>query len=141
MLTTAFAILIDVDHILSALGFDVSGRPDHSILYAALSSVFIVYLAIKLNVSKGSTIKLAFVGAVTVLAHVSYDVFASNGSSFQPFIPFSFVTIDFAFSTWIVFEAAAIVLAVLATLIAKVYSRESQRRERMVSHSRERLRL
>jgi hypothetical protein len=137
MLTTAFAILIDVDHILSAIGFDVSGRPDHSILFAALSSVFIVYLAVKMNVSKESTIKLAFVGAVTVLAHLSYDVFASNGSSFQLFIPFSFVTINFSDNTWIILEVAAIVLAIVATLTSKLSSKS----QRDWIASRERLKL
>src|ERR1700731_1326640 len=38
LLTGGLAILIDVDHVLSALGFNVSGRPDHSILFLIVST-------------------------------------------------------------------------------------------------------
>jgi len=123
LLTSGLAILIDVDHILSALNFDVSGRPDHSIMYAIISSLFIVYLATKLRLSKQVRIKLAFVGTVTILAHLSYDVFAAQGSSFQIFIPFSFQSVSFGFDSWVYLEAAALVVAFLGLLFARRFGR------------------
>ncbi|MHB8567156.1 MAG: hypothetical protein ACYC7D_11560 [Nitrososphaerales archaeon] len=126
LLTSGLAILIDIDHLLSALNFDVSGRPDHSIMYAIVSTLFIIYVGTKLGLSRDFRIKLAFVGAVTLLAHISYDIFASHGSSFQIFIPFSFESVTFGFGAWIYFEVAGAVLAFLGLFAARKYGRKSR---------------
>ena len=124
LLTGALAILIDVDHLLSAFNFNVSGRPDHSILYLFVSTTFIIYFGVRLGVSKQVLSKLVFVGPITLLAHLSYDVFASSGTTFQLFIPFSFQEIGFPDYSWIILEAAAILLSALGLYASK---RNSQR--------------
>lgn len=118
LLTGSLAILIDVDHIFSALGFNVSGRPDHSILFLIVSTAFIIYLAVRMRVSQKLLTKLAFVGAIALLAHLAYDVFAQSGSTFQLFIPFSYEEIAVPDYSWILFEVAAIFTAIFAPYLA-----------------------
>ena len=119
LMTSGFAILIDVDHLLSALDFSVSGRPDHSILYAVVSTMFIIYLSSRLDISKKVKVKLGFVGAVTLLSHLAYDVFASPGTSFQLFIPFSFQNISFGFNSWMYFEISGVIIALCGLILSR----------------------
>jgi uncharacterized membrane protein len=127
LLTGALAILIDIDHILSALGYSVSGRPDHSILYLIVSTSFILYLGTRLRLSNQLLAKLLFVGPITLLAHLSYDVFAAGGTTFQILIPFSYQEFFFADWTWIVFESAAIILALVGLILSRSFSRKAKK--------------
>ena len=120
MLTGSLAVLIDIDHLLSALNFDVTGRPDHSILYMILSALFVLYLARRLHLAQGFTTKLAFVAPISLFAHFSYDVFASSGTVFQPLIPFSFQAYYFPYYSWAIFEAAALILAGLGLYLSRM---------------------
>jgi hypothetical protein len=119
LLTGALAILIDADHVLSALGFNVSGRPDHSILYLFVSTAFILYLGVRLGVSGKLLTKLTFIGPITLLAHLSYDVFAQAGTTFQLFIPVSYREIAFPDYSWIILEFAAILLSAAGFYLSK----------------------
>ena len=130
LLTGALAILIDVDHILSALGFNVSGRPDHSIVFLIVSTAFIGYVSVRMHVSSKLLTKLTFVGVIALLAHLSYDVFAQSGSTFQLFIPFSFQEIAVPDYSWIILEAAAIITSLVALYLS---SRIRDRRKKVVS--------
>lgn len=113
-LSGVFAMLIDSDHVLDALGFYVSGRPDHSFFYAVLSGLVLYYLARRLNLGGERQVKFAFLGAVVVFAHISYDIFASyvliigKGYYFPLFDPFNFATVSLSFDYWIVFEVAGL---------------------------------
>ena len=127
LLTGVLAILIDIDHILSAIGYDVSGRPDHSILFLIVSTAFILYLGTRLQLSSELLLKLLFVGPITLLAHLSYDVFAANGTTFQILIPFSYQEFYFADWTWIVFESAAVILAILGLILSRSASRKPKK--------------
>jgi len=127
LLTGALAILIDIDHVLSALGYSVSGRPDHSILYLVVSTAFILYVGTKLRLSNELLARLSFVGPITLLAHLSYDVFAANGTTFQILIPFSYQEFFFADWTWIVFESVAVMLAVIGLIVSKQFSRKTRK--------------
>jgi hypothetical protein len=118
LLTGALAILIDVDHVLSALGFNISGRPDHSILFLIVSTAFITYISVRMGVPQKLFTKLAFVGAIALFAHLSYDVFAQSGTTFQLFIPFSYQEVAISDYSWIVFEAVAILVALFASYLA-----------------------
>lgn len=114
LLTGSLAVLIDIDHVLSALNYDVSGRPDHSILYVAVSALFIFYAGKRSRLSEVTTTKLAFVAPIAVLAHFSFDVFASSGTIFQALIPFSFQRFYFPDFTWAILEAVALLVSCLA---------------------------
>ncbi|MDA4129688.1 MAG: hypothetical protein OK457_02850 [Thaumarchaeota archaeon] len=121
LMTGALAILIDADHILSALNFDVSGRPDHSILYLIVSTALVIYVAVRMKVSTKLLTKLAFVGPITLFAHLAYDVFAASGSTFQLFIPFSFQEVVFPDYSWMILEGVALLLSVAGLYLSKKY--------------------
>ncbi|HXQ91397.1 MAG TPA: hypothetical protein VN739_00215 [Nitrososphaerales archaeon] len=127
LLTGALAILIDIDHVLSAVGYSVSGRPDHSVLYLIVSTSFILYLGTKLRLSNELLAKLLFVGPITLLAHLSYDVFTAGGTTFQILIPFSYQEFFFSDWTWIVFESGAIVLALTGLILSRSFSRKAKK--------------
>ena len=83
LLAGAESILIDADHLLSALDFAVEGRLAHSASFAIAAAlvnkmVFLVTLA-------------------AVSTHLGYDVFAGNGL-FPLLAPFT--TTSYSFPTW-----------------------------------------
>ena len=141
LLAGAMAVGIDSDHILGALNLSISGRPDHSFLYAIISAFFLVLIAKRVvpngavNGKKGQERdkkrgrkeimirKILLVPPITLLAHISFDIFAAyrifpsvppgGGASFPLFVPFSFQTVQFGYSAWIWFEITALVIAVV----------------------------
>jgi hypothetical protein len=135
-LTGIFAVAIDTDHILYAMGFYVSETPDHSFFYAILSGLILLYVARRMKLGKEREIKFAFLGPVVVLSHISYDIFASyaffieRGYSFPLFDPFSFSKIPFSFNYWLLFEISAFLLAVCGLYVArKVQKRTKETRD------------
>jgi hypothetical protein len=122
LLTGSLAVLIDSDHILTALGFPVVGRPDHSILYAVVSLIALVAIGRKLNLPKQVLVKLAFVAPITVLSHIAYDVFASTGPTFPLFVPFDFGEIYIPYEFSYLLEALAFLLALLGYFVSRKYS-------------------
>lgn len=123
-LTGALAVLIDSDHILSTLNLPVSGRPDHSILYALVSLIALVYIGTRLGLDLSTITKLAFIAPITVLSHVSYDVFAGTGASFPLFVPFDFGGITLPDYSWLILEGAATILSIVAYYVARKYGAE-----------------
>ena len=121
VLGAAFAIVIDADHILGALNLNVSGRPDHSIAFAATGAVA-VWLVVRkypsMGLRQGALATSALVPA-SVLSHVSYDVLAANeifnglGSSFPIYSPFSFSLVPFPTWSWIVLELAGLLFSLM----------------------------
>ncbi|MHB1908606.1 MAG: hypothetical protein ACYCQJ_07005 [Nitrososphaerales archaeon] len=122
LLTGSAAVLIDTDHILSALDFNVTGRPDHSFLFFLVSATALIYVAQRMGLPKSFITKLAFVAPVVLFSHISYDIFSGTGSTFQLFIPFSFQTFDLPYYFWIVFEIIALGLSTTQF----IYSRRSR---------------
>lgn len=131
-LTGSLAVLIDIDHLLSALNFDVSGRPDHSILYVLLVVLFL-YISRRLGFSNSSTAKLLFVAPVTLLSHLSFDMFASSGTSFQLLIPFSFQQYYFPYSDWSIFEIAGLLVSVCGLFVSLRLSASVRRKIRVLN--------
>jgi hypothetical protein len=114
------SVLIDSDHLLDGLNFAVSGRPDHSIFFAALSAFMLVLVAKKLHFTKASQIKVGFLAPVIVTNHIAYDIlYAGGASSFQLFIPFSFQEVTLPYSDWDVLLFAAIMIASIGYLVAR----------------------
>jgi hypothetical protein len=131
LLTGAAAVFIDTDHILSAIGFDVSGRPDHSFLFVAVSAIILFYVAQRSDeFSKNFLIKFSFFAPVVVFSHIAYDIFAvpmGSSSSFQLFIPFSYASVTLQYNYWIVFEALALVFSFTGYVLAKLLSTNNRR--------------
>ena len=119
ILTGSLAVLIDVDHLLSIMNFDVSGRPDHSILYATIAAVLMFYVGRELKFSKDLFAKFIFVAPVSMLAHISYDILVSPGTTFQFLIPFSFQQFEPPHFTWTLFEVAALLLSLVGLYFSR----------------------
>ncbi len=132
LLTGALAVLIDSDHILATLNFSVSGRPDHSILYAVVSLVVLLYLGRKLGLDESTLTKIAFIAPIALLSHISYDIFARTGPSFPLLVPFDFGEIYLPFYFWYILEASAVLIAIAAYFAARRYQ-NSNRKARDVS--------
>jgi len=118
------AVFIDVDHLLAALGFAVSSRPDHSIVYAVVASISLVLIAGRVHLPKVRAKKAASAGFIVVLSHIAYDIFSatyvqpSTANSFPLFIPFSFQTVGFTGWYWLVFESTAVAVSVVVYFTA-----------------------
>jgi len=128
----SMAVLIDTDHLLAALGFAVSSRPDHSLAFAAVSSVALALLARRFRVPSSKSVKMPFLGPVVVLSHIAYDVFSATstqpggGGAFPLFIPLTFETVDFVGWYWLLFEGIAAAASVAGYLITKYHRRRGQ---------------
>jgi hypothetical protein len=100
------SILIDSDHILSALNYPVDGRLAHSVFFAIFAATLISYVA---RPGKRSKRAVFLVTLAAIPAHMSYDVFAGDG--FFPILtPLSFVTYSFPYWTWPVLLIVAMTL-------------------------------
>jgi hypothetical protein len=130
LLTGALAVLIDSDHSLATLGFPVTGRPDHSILYAIVSLVALVYVAKKMGFDNSTLIKIAFIAPITLLAHISYDVFVGPGPGFPLLVPFDFSVYTLPSYFSYVLEIAAFLLSIVAYFVSRKYgTRKAQNLE------------
>ena len=123
-------MLIDVDHILAVIGYSVSGRPDHNLLYLLVSAVLLFIVAKRLGYSSGRLAKVAFVGPIALFSHISYDLYAAGPpySAFPLFAPFSFQNIYLPYSDWLPFEIAGLAVAVLALFLARRLQRKAMRK-------------
>ncbi len=107
------SVLIDMDHLLAAQGYPVGGRLAHSVFFALVAALLLAYLARK----SGRPARGAFfVTLSSVAAHVSYDVFAGNGS-FAILSPVSLASYAFPEWTWPLLLGLGFVMNVLSTLV------------------------
>lgn len=86
ILTAILSVVLDVDHALSVLGFQVNGRPSHSLVFIILSTIIIGYL-LKVRPSRFNW----KVGAATLssfLLHIAYDAQTTN-AGVPIFLPFT----------------------------------------------------
>jgi hypothetical protein len=100
------AVLIDSDHVLSALNLPVMARLSHSIPFAVIITV--VFLLFPQRLIHRKT--LAMVTVASILTHMSYDIYAGNGQ-FPLMAPFSFQFYNFPYYYWPIFELGAILLS------------------------------
>lgn len=107
---TAFTTLIDADHIPQFLGFNVYGRPAHSIIFIVLSSVLIALLSRK---RRNEALASGLITASAGLSHLALDTFA-GGPVFPLFMPLAGVEVILPDSIWILFQTIAILLAFIS---------------------------
>lgn len=112
LLSAGESILIDVDHILGALGFHVAGRLAHSVFFALAAAALLACLSARIG-RQGRGV--FFVTLAAVASHLSYDAFAGNGL-FYVLSPLSFAAYLFPYWTWPVLLAAALGLSAMARL-------------------------
>lgn len=111
--TGLFAVLIDSDHLVALLHVEALSRMSHSIAFGAIAVVILLLVFGRKDYRLGAT---AFAG---LLAHISFDTFAGEDGKFPLFTPFYNHQIVFPNSDWIVFEAIAVAIAVLALALSR----------------------
>jgi hypothetical protein len=100
------AILIDADHVMGAFSFPVQTRLSHSIGFILLGPLVMGRIAGK---NKGFSGPVAVVTFASVLAHLSYDVFAGNGA--VPILdPASIGFYTLPYWSWLPLEAVAVAI-------------------------------
>ncbi|MFI5421383.1 MAG: hypothetical protein ACHQ1H_10495 [Nitrososphaerales archaeon] len=113
ILTGLLCILIDIDHFQIALGFQLSGNPDHSIFFALVSALVLASVS-----PPRLKIELFAAGFVVLFAHVAFDVFA-GWNLFQLLIPLNFKVFTLPKTSWFTLELGAITIAIAATLLTR----------------------
>jgi hypothetical protein len=122
VLSGLLAVVIDVDHILATLNLATISRPAHSFVFVPLTFLLLAYAAAKSGMTD-RWVKVAFLAPVVFFSHVAYDIFAAyvifggRGASFPLLAPFSFAMTTFQYSTWIWFEAGALLIAAVARAV------------------------
>ncbi|TLY01148.1 MAG: hypothetical protein E6K95_07290 [Thaumarchaeota archaeon] len=103
LVCTGESLLIDADHLPSALNFPVLPRLAHSVFFALFTGVLICYA---LRREKRPDFRLLLVTIGGVFSHLSYDVLAGNGQ-FPILSPFYLASFSFPYFSWILFEVGA----------------------------------
>jgi hypothetical protein len=86
ILTGLMAVTIDADHLLSATGFDIQGRIDHSIPFAILSSILMGLITSKMyyKISKANLIILPQPPLASISFTPSSAPLVSNNNNSKP---------------------------------------------------------
>jgi len=103
LVCTGESLLIDADHLASALNFPVLPRLAHSVFFALFTGVIISYA---LRREKRPDFRFLLVTIGGVLSHLSYDVLAGNGQ-FPILSPFYLGSFSFPYLSWVELEVGA----------------------------------
>ena len=101
LLVMGESVLIDSDHLLSALNLPVEPRLAHSIAFALIAATLLAYVG-KRGAGVDRGIFMSTLGSVA--AHFSYDIFAGY-ELFPVLAPFSAAYFSFPYYAWVLFEA------------------------------------
>jgi len=97
------SLLIDADHLPSALNFPVLPRLAHSVFFGLFTGVIISYALRREGRPDFRFLAVAIGG---VFSHLSYDVLAGSGQ-FPILSPFYLGSFSFPYLSWILLEVAA----------------------------------
>jgi len=126
------AITIDTDHLLYFFRL-IEGRIDHSILFAAISSIFMGLLLSQINIfqkiftsktlsNKNSIfVQIFIISMVAFFTHIAYDTVIDKEPWFPFFAPFSFERILIPQNSGWIFE-------IISVLLIYLYFRRSDRK-------------
>ena len=120
-LTGAFAILLDADHLLQFFNVEMIARMVHSLPFAIIIAVIMLYVFGKKDY------RLAAISFSAILSHIAFDiwlnaqVFPGSSSGFPLFSPFTVEIIKFQGLDWLYLEILAIVIVgIIAILDRKI---------------------
>ena len=113
LLTGAFAVLIDMDHVVNLLHIEAISRMSHSISFGIMALVGMMILFGKKDYRLGS---VAFGG---MLSHVAYDVYFPGDPGPPFFAPFTTTHIPLPGLDWLILEVMAIVIIGFCTIVWK----------------------
>ena len=117
----AFALLVDADHLLQFLNVEMIGRMVHSVPFAIIIAVILLYVFGKKDY------RLAAISFSAILSHIAFDIwfvgqiFPGSTSGFPLFSPFTVEIIKFQGLDWLYLEILAIVIVgIIAILDRKI---------------------
>ena len=116
-LTGAFAILLDADHLLQFFNIEMIGRMVHSIPFAIIIAVIMLFVFGKRDY------RLASISFAAIISHIAFDVwlaqqtFPNSTSGFPLFSPFTIEIIQLGGLDWLYLEIVAIgIVGIIAIL-------------------------
>ena len=117
----AFALLVDADHLLQFLNVEMIGRMVHSVPFAIIIAVILLYVFGKKDY------RLAAISFSAILSHIAFDIwfvgqiFPGSTGGFPLFSPFTVEIIKFQGLDWLYLEILAIVIVgIIAILDRKI---------------------
>jgi hypothetical protein len=108
----AFAVLIDSDHLVGLTHLEAVSRMSHSIFFGIIALVLSMVLFGKKDYRLGA------VAFSAVLAHISFDIFYRD-YWFPFFAPIYNNQVYFGNIYWVIFEAAAISIVGMTTVLTR----------------------
>ena len=120
-LTGAFAILLDADHLLQFFNIEMIARMVHSIPFAIIIAVIMIFIFGKRDY------RLAAISFSAIISHIAFDVwltdqiFPGSTGGFPLFSPFTVEIIKFQGLDWLYLEILAIaIVGIIAILDRKI---------------------
>ena len=120
-LTGAFALLLDADHLLQFFNVEMIARMVHSVPFAIIIAVIMLYVFGKKDY------RLAAISFSAIISHIAYDVlfveqiYPGSTSGFPLFSPFTVEIIRFQGLDWLYLEILAIaIVGIIAILDRKI---------------------
>jgi len=117
----AFALLVDADHLLQFFNVEMIPRMVHSLPFAIIIAVIMLYVFGKKDY------RLAAISFSAIISHIAYDVlfvgqiYPGSTSGFPLFSPFTVEIIQFQGLDWLYLEILAIaIVGVIAILDRKI---------------------
>jgi hypothetical protein len=116
----AFAVLIDSDHLVGLTHLEAVSRLSHSIFFG------IIVLVLTMVLFGKKDYRLGAVAFSAILAHVSFDIF--YGDHWFPFFaPIYNNQVYFGNIYWVIFEAVAIAIVGIVTVLTRYQKKMVQR--------------
>ena len=117
----AFALLLDADHLLQFFNVEMISRMVHSVPFAIIISVIMLYIFGKKDY------RLAAISFSAIISHIAFDVwfvgqiYPGSTSGFPLFSPFTVEIIKFQGLDWLYLEILAIaIVGIIAILDRKI---------------------
>ena len=117
----AFALLLDADHLLQFFNVEMISRMVHSVPFAIIIAVIMLYVFGKKDY------RLAAISFSAIISHIAFDVwfagqiYPGSASGFPLFSPFTVEIIRFQGLDWLYLEILAIVIVgIIAILHRKI---------------------
>ena len=121
-LTGGFALLVDADHLLQFFNVEMIGRMTHSLPFAIIIAVIMLYVFGKKDY------RLAAISFSAILSHIAFDVwltgqiFPGSAGGFPLLSPFTVEIIKFQGLDWLYLEILAIVIVGIIAILSRKIS-------------------
>ena len=118
----AFALLVDADHLLQFLDMEMIARMVHSVPFAIIIAVIMLYIIGKKDY------RLAAISFSAIIAHIAFDIwfhgqiYPGSTSGFPLFSPFTVEIIKFQGLDWLYLEILAIVIVGIVAILDRKIS-------------------